>query len=814
MRQKLGLLLLASWGWQMSYLPLLAQPTSDPLIVPRQTRPLPSLRTQRGLTVVIRSDGDDWTQMARALPLTGMQVVPLAQLDQNLLDSARIIFLPNLENISETQVQLLEGWVNQGGRLIVAGAIAQNASFSLKARLRRLLGGTWTGNLDTASRLFVRSGEAYNWSQAVPNISDTTVANGGKLQPTSDSRVIAFWSGNNAAILARANVYYLGWQWGTNPEQQAFDRSWLLALINAPSNTNIAVPPTMPSVDNRPLSSVELVEMRQELQDLTGRVESAILLAGANRIDPNAESALNQARQVLRDLPQMVANGQHREARLAWEQARQNLWQNYPIDILSAKSEVRAIWLDRGTIVSAGSEAGLAKIFDRMANAGVNTVFIETINAGYPIYPSRVAPQQNPLIRGWDPLASAIRLARERKMELHAWVWVFSVGNQRHNVIIGKPESYVGPVLERFPQWANLNRNGSLYAPEGKMFLDPANPEVQDYLIRLYKEIITNYDVDGLHIDYIRYPRQEPNHDFGFSPTARARFMELTGVDPISITPDNRSLWWMWVEFRTRQVNQFVARLAKEMRRTKPKLIISAAVFPWHPNERLNRLQQNWEAWVAQGDVDLLTPMTYVPDTAIFLRQRVLPALQAMGRSPVLFLPGVFIRNVEDLELLDQLQAVRDLPSGGFALFAAEHLRPSVETALKRTRIDENSKILPFRQPFSAAKVRFDSLLQEWKPLLQGESVLLRGEALTSWQRQTKQLSQTLETISLRPSREGLQSAIRQVDALSEDLRRWLRLGDTYRVNTWVNRLQAIATILRFGEFRLLSGTLDVFSER
>jgi len=333
-------------------------------------------------------------------------------------------------------------------------------------------------------------------------------------------------------------------------------------------------------------------------------------------------------------------------------------------------------------------------------------------------------------------------------------------------------------------------------------------------LIRLYREIVTNYDVDGLHIDYIRYPRQEANYDFGFSLPARSKFMELTGVDPLTLTPNHRSLWWLWVEFRTRQVNEFVARLSGEMRRLKPRLIISAAVFPWHPNERLHRLQQNWETWVARGDVDLLIPMTYVPDTAIFLRQRVLPALQAMGRSPVLFLPGVFVRDVEELELLDQLQAVRDLPAGGFALFATEHLRPSTETALQRVRIDENARILPFRQPFAAAKVRFDSLQQEWQSLLQGESPLVRREVVISWQRQANELSQTLEILAQKPSRKQLQSAIRQLDSLSEDLRRWLRLLDGYRVNTWVNRLQAIATILRFAEFRLGSGTLKIISER
>jgi hypothetical protein len=90
----------------------------------------------------------------------------------------------------------------------------------------------------------------------------------------------------------------------------------------------------------------------------------------------------------------------------------------------------------------------------------------------------------------------------------------------------------------------------------------------------------------------------------------------------------------------------------------------------------------------------------------------------------------------------------------------------------------------------------------------------VRREVVISWQRQANELSQTLEILAQKPSRKQLQSAIRQLDSLSEDLRRWLRLLDGYRVNTWVNRLQAIATILRFAEFRLGSGTLKIISER
>ncbi|MFM6157656.1 MAG: glycoside hydrolase family 10 protein, partial [Sphaerospermopsis kisseleviana] len=142
-----------------------------------------------------------------------------------------------------------------------------------------------------------------------------------------------------------------------------------------------------------------------------------------------------------------------------------------------AQPEVRAVWLDRGTIVNAGNEEGLKKIFDRLAKAGINTVFFETVNASYTIYPSEVAPQQNPLIKDWDPLASAVKLAHARGMELHAWVWTFAAGNSRHNQIIGVSSDYPGPVLATNPDWANYDQRGRMI-PVGqtKPFLDPANP--------------------------------------------------------------------------------------------------------------------------------------------------------------------------------------------------------------------------------------------------------------------------------------------------------------------------------------------------
>lgn len=557
---------------------------------------------------------------------------------------------------------------------------------------------------------------------------------------------------------------------------------------------------------NLPINTLEAIGMRQDLQELVGRIENSISTAKASltyQESPNQKQAIANANQLLQNFSQIIESGNSLQIRNRWEQARLDLLKEYPTNTLSNLSEVRAIWVDRGTIVAAGSERKLAEIFDRMAAAGANTVFFETINAGYTIYPSAIAPQQNPLTRGWDPLASAVKLAHERKMELHAWVWVFGAGNQRHNPLVNKPTSYIGPVLERNPSWANLGRNGRIFAPERKTFLDPANPEVQNYLISLYKEIITRYDVDGIQLDYIRYPRQEPRQDFGFGVAGRNKFKALTGVDPISLTPNDSSLWWMWTSFKVQQVDNFVARVSKELKQVKPRTIISAAVFPWKSLDRINKMQQNWETWVSRGDVDLLVPMTYAPDTSVFLQQGVQPTLAGIADAPALLLPGVLIKNIGNTELLDKLQALRDLPAGGYSLFAAEHLRPGFQNVLKYLQTNQVEYVLPYRQPFRSALNRYGALKQEWQNLIKGDRVWISKENLDSWGQQIEILNKALIELDRNPNQGNLSQAQTALENLSTNMAKWMSLENLerrYRVTTWSNRLDAIKAILRFGE--------------
>jgi uncharacterized lipoprotein YddW (UPF0748 family) len=572
------------------------------------------------------------------------------------------------------------------------------------------------------------------------------------------------------------------------------------------------------------LSPSQVNEMSTELADLIDRFESTLIAAEAIHqeqksvtIPPTPATrrsyeTLQSARESLVQFQELVAQQNYTQARQKWLKARRMLWDHYPTDRLFAQPEVRAMWLDRGTIVKARSEADLAVIFDRMAEAGINTVFFETVNASYPIYPSRIAPEQNPLTKGWDPLKAAVKLAHERNMELHAWVWAFAAANQGHNKVLDQPEDYLGPVLSRNPEWGITDRNGNPFdtgAQFKKSFYDPANPEVRRYLLALYEEIVTNYDVDGLQLDYIRYPFQDPKYDstYGFSKVSRALFKDIYKVDPIEITPSH-PLWNAWVGFRVRQVDSFVATVSAQLKRKKPDLILSTAVFPLKRQDRLFRLQQNWEEWMEQEWIDMVVLMTYALDTGS-LEDRTAPLFDPSTIKSSLVIPGLRLLKVPDSVTIDQLQLVRNMPTGGYALFAAENLTPNLQTILGR--IQGESRVqqepLPYRQPFQASAQRYQALQQEWQFLLSQQQLTMSASVLQTWRKESQELGQALEQLAQTPSPQNWKQAHARLSQFRRQFGGWMgqqRQTYPYQVQVWENRLATLEKLLVYGERKVI----------
>ncbi|MCL6752572.1 family 10 glycosylhydrolase [Nostoc sp. CCCryo 231-06] len=604
---------------------------------------------------------------------------------------------------------------------------------------------------------------------------------------------------------------------------------------------------------NEPIDNNQAIALQQELENLIGRVESANLAVSADAanvgeliseekqfsrhlgthtpqsvkeqptqlastklgaLGRSKDQTLAQVRVIAKNLPLLIAQKNYALARQQWLAAKTTLSQQFPVDQKLAQPEIRAVWLDRGTIVRAGSKAGLAQIFDRLAQAGINTVFFETVNAGYTIYPSKVAKEQNPLIRGWDPLADAVKLAHERDMELHAWVWTFAAGNQRHNEILNLNLDYPGPVLAAHPDWANYDNLGNMIpAGQSKPFFDPANPEVRQYLLKLYEEIVTRYNVDGLQLDYIRYPFQDPSagRTYGYGKAARAQFQQLTGVDPVNISPSQTDLWQKWTTFRTEQVDSFVAQLSRQLRQKQPNLILSVAVFPLPELERIQKIQQNWETWARQGDVDLIVPMTYALDTSRFQRLAQ-PWIASKQLGATLLVPGIRLLSLPTIGAFDQLQLVRDLPVSGYALFAAENFNNELQKLFINTQgrvqstIPTKTEPIPHRQPFQTAAIRYTALQREWKFVFQNDQLQKSAQTISDFNNQAEVLRSALNQLGASPSPSKLLVARASLTRFQSQFRVLMSQelkSNSYQVKVWENRLVTIERLLRYGERRL-----------
>lgn len=767
------------------------------------------------------------------------------------LDNVKVLLLPNVAKMNAAQTFALERWMLQGGKVIVTGPTGNLSRPEIRSQLRLLFGAYWGYPLPSASTIEPQPEQ--NW---IGYNGLTATLNGAVLitQDAIPTETAAIWLAEETppAVVFTDSSIVFGWRWGVNAVSQAqTDIAWLTAALNyyeefIPMATSGEPEPCNPPQPNddltfpswqkqsektmglSPIERQEIQNMNQELEGLISRFEMTLNMSYAlnqtsdlstsqiveNILDANQSNqftfektksyqALIEAKKKHQTFLQLIKAGEYQQAKHNWFQTRRLLLDNYPIEKPLAQSEVRAIWLDRGTIVKAKSPKDLAEIFDRLYYAGINTVFFETLNASYPIYPSQVAPEQNPLVKGWDPLAAAVNLARERNMELHAWVWVFAGANQVHNEIINQPKEYLGPVLSANPDWVMLNKQGKSFdysSKQKKAFYDPANPEVKQYLLSILKEISNTYQVDGIHLDYIRYPFQTPqlNQSFGYSKTAREQFQALTGVDPLNLT-FNDPLWSDWTDFRVNQINNFIFTISKELKQDRPELILSTAVFPMDTDTRINTIQQDWEYWANQEWIDMIVLMSYGFNTEQ-LQRNTQNLIENSQLDSTLVVPGIQI-DLYDLTTIDKVQLLRNLPTDGYALFAAEDFQVTLERIFRLTQGNVQQPI-PYRHPFQSLAQRYYSLQQEWNFLLNNNQIFMSDIAMQEWSEEIDTLAIALNDLANQPSRRNLLTAQIYLSSFrrrfSSRLRQQSEINPN-QVKAWENRLTNLDRLLNYG---------------
>lgn len=273
--------------------------------------------------------------------------------------------------------------------------------------------------------------------------------------------------------------------------------------------------------------------------------------------------------------------------------------------------KLRAMWVD---VFHEGikTPAQVEQLIGRAKRAGINTLFVQVRSRGQVYHFSAFEPRAPDTLPWFDGLAEVIRLAHSQDppIQVHAWI-------NAHPLWVNTSDPpWFNHVLYRHPEWLTKNVRGETATPVGRA-IDFGNPDAADYLLRLYLEVVRNYPVDGVHLDFIRYAGRE----WGYNEVSLARFRRAYGRNESQGLPSPSDPEFS--EWRRRQVTEFVVRLVHHVKAFNPRLMVSAALIAWgdapkdfKESAAYRECFQDWKSWCEAGLLDIAVPMLYFRETS------------------------------------------------------------------------------------------------------------------------------------------------------------------------------------------------------
>jgi uncharacterized lipoprotein YddW (UPF0748 family) len=344
----------------------------------------------------------------------------------------------------------------------------------------------------------------------------------------------------------------------------------------------------------------------------------------------------------------------------------------------SVPGEFRAIWCH-----SAFGPQGMSwdEAIKALADNGFTAVLPNMLWGGTAFYESTVLPVAPEVRQKGDQIAACLAACKKYGVQCHVWKvnWNMSGRAPREFVERMKKEGRTQVGFDGKPEAA---------------WLCPSHPENQKLEIDSMVEVATKYDVDGIHFDYIRYPDEGRCYCAG----CRERFEKVVGARIANWPADVRrveALRAKWLDFRRENITRVVAAVSDQVRKTRPKVKISAAVFPNWAVDR-DRIGQDWKLWCDRGYLDFVCPMDYTPQTAAF-ENLVITQLPLAGKVPCY--PGIGLSTwnppTDACKVIDQITAARRAGCKGFTIFelngaTAREVLPLLGKGITRTEVQSS----------------------------------------------------------------------------------------------------------------------------
>jgi len=362
--------------------------------------------------------------------------------------------------------------------------------------------------------------------------------------------------------------------------------------------------------------------------------------------------------------------------------------------VAAASGEVRALWVVRTTLTS---REKIRTMVESAKENGFNTLIVQVRGRGDAYYRSSREPRAVELkeqSREFDPLAVTLVEAKQRGLKVHAWLNTSLLANldalptdpkhvyNQHPEWLAVPRAVAAELYKMSPrdpryrarivEWSKANRSEL----EG-VYTGPANAKVREHIYKIWMDVLKNYEVDGLHFDYVRLA--SPDFDYSrtsldrfrkslepkLSQAERSQLKQLLKQNPLAAAETYAD---KFADFQREQITILVQRIYREVKRRKPEVTVSAAVFANDENAYTRRFQ-DWRHWLSLGILDVVCPMAYSIDTAVFKNQIEIATMSAHAAGRRVW-AGIGAYRIPADSTVEKINAARALGSDGIVLFS------------------------------------------------------------------------------------------------------------------------------------------------
>ena len=410
-------------------------------------------------------------------------------------------------------------------------------------------------------------------------------------------------------------------------------------------------------------------------------------------------------------------------------------------------------------------------------------------------------------------LGAFIGEAHKAGIQVHGWTTNFHVGNVGDSNVL----------FNNHPDWQQVYYDGNVDSKDEMteqtlLYFDQTNPEVQDFLIDFYNEVLEKFDLDGLHLDYIRYAAgndvASPNNVYcqiptdrrlyaenclnrtqGYTEHAMTEFKEKYNLDPsVDVKEYVKDInnYLKWSEYRTSVITDFVKRIHDEVI-VPNDTMLSMAIVPEVEHAKANKMQ-DWTTWVNNGWIDMVNGMYYSSDPNRILIES--NQVKDIEENKVYDYPGILVTSyysLPNIQNIYYIQAAHKAFNMGVSIFDANAIYSYQRLIYSNSNIDLETllKIGTHRNKAVLPNDSLDKVVEAFISNISDriDNIYLKNNAMTETQK--TQLMEKLNQLSKTDS----SVLINQLTTLKASLSQYGNDKIVDRIGEYIDVMLSISNI-------------------